>query len=506
MQEHSFSLKIMLNKLQLLAALLLLTTFCSTGQSVESTIQTVITKDLVEAEIHFLASDELKGRDTGSPEQLIAAKYISTQMQSWGAKPHPALGTYLQPVPLERYFPPASASIDIKGTIETEGILVWDGADGTFRGQLTMMGFGLEKDYASSSAVGKIVVVRTGTPEKPSSTPQDVQRKLELARLNGAVAVVELTTLPASQWAFYSNYLKKQRIRSEKDSSQVIPYIWWNDTNQEVISSLKDADGNNATISLSGSSNANIESNNVIGYLEGTDPSLKDEIIVLSAHYDHVGVGTANLEGDSIFNGARDNAVGVVSVLNAAKVLSERPARRSYLFVFFTGEEKGMLGSKYFIDNTPAPLHQIVFNLNNDNAGYNDKSIATVVGLSRTNARQLFEKGCAKFGLKAVEDPAPEQNLFDRSDNVQFAAKGIPAPTFSLGFTGFDAEISKHYHQASDNPETLDYDYLTSFFRSFAYTAYLIGTMKEKPFWIEGDKYYEAGKKLYGENSTQDSK
>ncbi len=496
----------MLNKLQPLAAFLLLTTSCSTGQPVESTIQTVITRDLVEAEIHFLASDELRGRDTGSPEQLIAAKFIAAQMQSWGVNPHPKLGDYLQQVPLELYYPPASASIGFKGSIETEDILVWGGGNGKFSGQLLMMGLGLEKDYAESAANGKIIVVRTGTPEKPSSSPQDVQRKLELAQLNGAVAVIELTTLPAAQWAFYKGYLGKQRIRLKKDSSTSIPYIWWNDTNQEIIGSLKDADGSDAMISLSGSSNNNIESNNVIGYLEGTDPSLKDEIVVLSAHYDHVGVGKANMEGDSIFNGARDNAVGVVSVLSAAKALAERPAKRSYLFVFFTGEEKGMLGSKHFIDNAPVPLDQIVFNMNNDNAGYNDKSIATVVGLSRTNTKQLFEEGCAKFGLKAVEDPAPEQNLFDRSDNVQFAAKGIPAPTFSLGFTGFDAEIGKHYHQASDNPETLDYEYLTSFFRSFAYTAYLIGNRTEKPFWVEGDKYYEAGKKLYEENPTQGSK
>ena len=99
--------------------------------------------------------------------------------------------------------------------------------------------------------------------------------------------------------------------------------------------------------------------------------------------------------------------------------------------------------------------------------------------------------------MKAIEDPAKEQGLFDRSDNVRFAAKGIPAPTFSLGFTAFDEEITKYYHQPTDEPETLDYDYLEKFFKSYVYACRLIGNADEAPFWNEGDKYYQAGVDLY---------
>jgi len=489
--------------LSLLLVMALATTFCSTGQSVVDEIKTKVSTNLVQAQVLFLASDELGGRDTGTPEQLIAARYIAAQMQSWGIGPHPKLNSYMQGVPLELFTPPPTVTIAENEVISSADILVWEGRNGATEGNLLMMGFGLETDYETKSAAGKIVVVRGGTSERPSSTPQDIQRKLSLAKENGAIAVIELVTFAAPQWSYYSSYLSKPQVRQQKQDSASVPYLWWNDPNQQVISRLNAAEGSSRKITIAGIKREALASNNVVGYLEGTDPELKNEVVVLSAHYDHIGIGKPNGMGDSIFNGARDNAVGVVAVLSAARALSERPAARSYLFLFFTGEEKGMLGSKYFVENPPVPLRQIVFNLNNDNAGYNDKTIATVVGLNRTNVKHLFEQGCEAFGLKAVEDPAPEQNLFDRSDNVQFAAKGIPAPTFSLGFTGFDAEIGKYYHQASDNPDTLDYAYLTNFFRSFAYTAHLIGNMNQRPFWVEGDKYIEIGKSLYAQETPE---
>ena len=102
-----------------------------------------------------------------------------------------------------------------------------------------------------------------------------------------------------------------------------------------------------------------------------------------------------------------------------------------------------------------------------------------------------------EFDLTAIDDPAPEQGLFDRSDNVNFAKKGIPAPTYSMGFTAFDDEIMKYYHQTSDNPGNMDYDYLVKFFKSYVLSSRLIANDPKTPFWTEGDKYYDAGVKLY---------
>ena len=121
------------------------------------------------------------------------------------------------------------------------------------------------------------------------------------------------------------------------------------------------------------------------------------------------------------------------------------------------------------------------------------------IGLTRTDAEDLLQQSCNAFGLEAIEDPPKEQGLFDRSDNVNFAKKGIPAPTFSLGFRSFDEEIFKYYHQPGDELETLDMDYIEKYVKSFILSAISIGNADQSFFWREGDKYYEPGKELYGQ-------
>jgi aminopeptidase YwaD len=240
-----------------------------------------------------------------------------------------------------------------------------------------------------------------------------------------------------------------------------------------------------------------ILSQNVIGIAEGTDPKLKNEYIIYSAHYDHVGIGTPDESGDTIYNGARDNAVGTTTVLSMAENLVKYPTKRSALFILFTGEEKGLLGSSYYVDHPVLPLNQMVYCFNSDNAGYNDTSVATIVGLERTTAAGHIKNAATAFGLRATDDPAPEQGLFDRSDNVHFAKKGIPAPTYSLGFTSFDGDVTKYYHRPGDEAETLDYDYLYKFFSSYVLAGRLIANDPVTPFWVKNDKYEMAGKELY---------
>ena len=110
----------------------------------------------------------------------------------------------------------------------------------------------------------------------------------------------------------------------------------------------------------------------------------------------------------------------------------------------------------------------------------------------------MIEAGVKPFGFDIIADPAPEQGLFDRSDNVSFARKGVPALTFSPGFKEFDAEILEHYHQVSDEADTIDYDYLTKYCKAFAHSCRVIADSAKKPIWVSGDKYEEAGKELYG--------
>ncbi|WGK63931.1 M28 family peptidase [Croceiramulus getboli] len=245
-----------------------------------------------------------------------------------------------------------------------------------------------------------------------------------------------------------------------------------------------------------------IETQNVVGFLEGTDPDLKEQYLMYSAHYDHVGIGEPDATGDSIYNGARDNAIGTTAVLSMAENLGKYPTKRSAFFIFFTAEEKGLLGSRYYVENPLFPLKNIVYGFNTDGGGYNNTDLATIIGLGRTTAAKHMIEGAKTFGLKAIDDPAPEQGLFDRSDNVSFAKAGVPAPTYSTGFDAFDDEIFKYYHQASDEADSLDYDYLLKFFRGYVLSGRLIANDPETPFWVKDDKYEAAGNELYQRNKT----
>ena len=256
-----------------------------------------------------------------------------------------------------------------------------------------------------------------------------------------------------------------------------------------------------ASLSTKGNKRSVLPAKNVMGWVRGTDPVLREQYIVLTAHYDHMGVSSQPKEEDgktdSIYNGARDNAIGVSAVMNAAKYFAKYPPKRSVLFILFTGEEMGMLGSRHFTDNPTVPLDRIVYNLNCDNAGYNDTTVVTVVGLGRTSAGNDIQKAVAAYGVTAVPDPVPDLNLFDRSDNVHFAAKGIPAPTYGMGFTTFDSTVMRYYHQLRDEINTFNLNYGLIYIRSYIAAAKNIADNPVQPAWVKNDKYEEAWKKRY---------
>lgn len=244
-----------------------------------------------------------------------------------------------------------------------------------------------------------------------------------------------------------------------------------------------------------------IQAKNIIGLVRGTDDNLKNQYIVLSAHYDHIGVTAAprtiNGKVDSIFNGARDNAIGVTAVLNAAKYFAKYPPKRSVLFILYTAEEMGLLGSKYFAANPVVPIKEIVFNINCDNGGYNDIKVAMVIGLGRTSADDDIKRACAAYNITAIPDQVPELNLFDRSDNLNLALKGVPAPTFGMGVRSFDDEIKKYYHQVADEVSTFDLGYALTYVRAYILSAKNIANNPVRPTWKPGDKYEAAWKELY---------
>ena len=455
--------------------------------------------------IRYLASDELMGRDPIRPEIDAASRYIAEQFWKYGAKELPGATGYYQPIPFRLSGPPSVATIKLGATELKQGdnMLVLDGKNISGDYEMVVAGYGLDEDFAKVDVTGKIVVVRVGAPNKlaPAELFEEGRAKLARAQANGAVGLIEMYNVPTTPWSLLTRMLNRTQLTIDATpvSGDALPYMWVRDLEGDLISAIDKGEVKSAQVNVSGKVNKAIVGKNVVAYIEGTDPQLKNEYLMLSAHYDHVGVGRPNAEGDSIYNGTRDNAVGTVAVINAAKYFAKNPPKRSILLCAWTAEEKGLLGSGYFANNPLVPLNQIIYNLNIDNAGYNDTSIFTIIGLGRTTADNLIEEAVAQFGKKAVSDPAPEQGLYDRSDNVNFARKGIPAPTFSLGFTEFGAELNKYYHQPADQvDENFDLDYAMVYWKSYILSAQKIADRAERPKWVEGDKYEAVSKELYG--------
>ena len=483
--------------------LLFLGTACKELTDKEKTDATV-SKETIKEHVYFIASDEMKGRNTGSPEIIKAADYIADQLQAYGAQPVPGADGYFQSVPIRKKSPAKSATLDFSGRNFqlNENLLVLEGQSEKVEGEIVFIDYALADDYEGKDVNGKIVFAKIGNGETVDTRQilQLSREKYQLALDNGAAGLVEFYNLPTS-FEQVSNRFRSTSLSIDPDGDEgrIIPQLWIKDADNSTQRFMMTRSIKRATIEIEGMVNELTKDRNVVAMVEGTDPDLKDEFIMFSAHYDHVGIGTPDASGDSIYNGTRDNAIGTVTVLSAAENIGKYPLKRSALFVLFTGEEKGMLGSRWMSENPLIPLNEIVFCWNSDNAGYNDTTISTVVGLERfTVVPQLIKDANIAYGLTAIDDPAGEQGLFDRSDNVRFASKGVPAPTYTLGFRSFDGDVTKYYHQAGDNPESVDYDYLYKFFGSYVLASRLIGNAAETPFWVEGDKYYEIGKKLYG--------
>ena len=468
----------------------------------ESKIPTIET----ESHMRFLASDELMGRKTGEQGNLVASRYIAEQFRLMGIKMVTGQNSYLQPVPFKNVKPVTEGVVWVgDSTLKIiDDFIVLDGKATELKNvPVVFANYGWvddigNDDYKDLDVAGKIVVIQLGTPttKSPFEAIQASQTKTKIAAEKGAVGIVEIFTAQVP-WKNLLRFFSSDRLsldmKKEGDKEVVMPHLWINAAKGKMFSkenlkmlSLKTAEKKQTAVM----------SYNVVGMIVGTDPTLKNEYIVLSAHFDHIGVNP-NSKPDSISNGARDNVFGTTAMLFAAKSLSQKPPKRSVLLIGYTGEEIGLLGSQYYVEHPLIPLKQCVFNLNCDGAGYDDTGLLTTIGLSRTDAKMELEQSAKAFGLKIIDDPAPEQNLFDRSDNVNFAAKGIPSPNFAPGMKAFGGEIMKYYHQTSDNPESVDFAYLHKYCQSYAYAARLIANRKDAPKWIAGDKYEKAWQTLF---------
>ena len=463
----------------------------------------LLNKDELSRHLQYLASDELQGRRTASPGGQKAAAYIAGLFKETGLLPAPGVDGYYQHIPFVKVLPGKSGEIYLGETRYTLGndFVQFRGGQAGIQGEAIFVGQGWKDDekgyddYKGLDVEGRVVIALPGTPDdtQPYQAFQAAKRKREIAKAQGAIAIIELYRL-RMPWRFVKRFLNSDRLEvgEASDYTNDLVHIWLKEKPDSALN-LKPGDLIPVRLSTDGLKIEAASAVNVIGYLPGADDSLRNEILLLSAHYDHVGVGKqgggAYTEADSIFNGARDNAIGVVSLIAAAKELMANPPARSVAFVAFTGEEMGMLGSRYYVEHPVFPLEQTVYNLNNDGAGYNSTAHFSLIGWGRTNADTLFELAAKEIGLEISKNPAENQNLFERSDNISFAQNGIPAVTFSPGFLEMDQEIMKYYHQVTDNPDTLDYDYLFLYWKAYAKAAMLLANTPAKLWWTPGDKF-----------------
>lgn len=491
--------------LSLLAVLAVMSLYAQKKAAVNpvSDITALVTKSDAEAHLTFLASDEMRGRNTGSPELEIAANYIASNFKQWGLKPAPGTNNaYFQTVEFQKTTPPSVLEFVVEG--ETfklkDDVVQLAGGDVETSGAIAFVGYGSRADFEKADVKGKIVVAFTGSAEDPNimrAFMTDVPLKNALTKEFGGVALIEINLIPGIPWQALAGFLGNPRTSLKKETSGV-PHFWMKNSESAALNTLKETKSAKGSIKVTGSKVKYFNGRNVAGVVEGTDPVLKNEYIVISAHYDHVGVTKKPNQEDSIYNGARDNAIGTVGMLETARFFAKYPQKRSVLLLALTAEEAGLLGSSWYSDHPLIPLKQTVFNFNCDGAGYNDTSIATVIGMERTTAEPEIAKACTAFGLTATVDPVPEQNLYERSDNYNFAKKGVPAIDFAPGIKAFDAELNKYYHQPADEVGSLDFDYLIKYFRAYVYTNYLLATMPKAPVWKAGDKFEAEAKKLYG--------
>jgi hypothetical protein len=453
------------------------------------------------APLRFLASDELMGRATTRPEVHIAARYIIEQFRSYGLKEVPGTENYVQGFKLKMITPVTSGTLTIGNKTYHIGVdlLQARGSGLELTAPIVFAGFGSAAELANLDVKGKIVLTNMG--ENDSTKVQGAGRfrdaKQKLLFEKGALALIERYGQSDADWEMPKHVLTSQRAQIPQDT--LLPVFFVHDPSKELPAAV--AASKTCTIQVSGSPGMEVKAENVMGWIEGTDPQLSKQFIVLSAHYDHIGIASEpKMIGgklDSIYNGARDNAIGVTAVINAARYFSQHPAKRSILFIAFTGEEMGLLGSKYFAAHPTIALEKIVYNLNIDNGGVNDTSQVNLIGLGRTSADNDISKASAAYGLTLKGDPAPEMGLFDRSDNVSFAAKGVPAPSYGMGVKQLDENIMRYYHGLEDEVGNIDLNYVVKYMKSYILAASFIADNPAQPHWVAGDKYESAWKELY---------
>jgi hypothetical protein len=452
--------------------------------------------------VEALANDQMRGRDTGSPEHLKAAQYVAAHFEQDGLTPAGTQG-FLQPVKFKAWKivePESSLALIRGGTIEPlalgEDAFIGRGVAPaeSVEAPLVFAGYGLTvpemnyDDFAGLDVRGKIVVMLGGGPSNiPGPLKAHYQNGLERRRFLQRAGVVGTVTIQNPNTADVpwsrSALARFQESMELADPTLAVP------DGQKITITVNPAhagkwlEGSGHTLdellalvaagkplprfSLVPSLRARakiatreLESQNVVAVWPGADPLLKNEYVVLSAHIDHVGVGEP-INGDSIYNGAMDNASGVATLMDIAQDLHDQKiqTKRSLLFVVVTGEEKGLLGSRYFAAHPTVNSKSMIADLNTDMfLPLYPLHILTVYGLHESDLGDTVRKVAQSLDVEVQDDPAPQRNVFIRSDQYSFIRAGVPSIMTDVGYKkgSKEEEIEKdwlknRYHAPSDD-------------------------------------------------------
>ena len=513
-------------------------------------------KEAIRAHLSFLADDLLEGRETGSRGYDIAANYVAAQFSQYRVAPKGERGSYLQQVPLRStMLVPGSTVVELESAAGVERLVAGRDYVVAVRGgfdrssaatPLVFAGYGIREgrfrhdDYARLDVKGKIVVVLQGYP---SNFPTEegahfgnAREKRKLAAQLGAVGIVVLWTPLAEKAAPFEKNLKNTMFpsmdwinASGKASSDLagmqdsvmlgMPAArkLFSQVDVKLDDIYAAAAANKAmphldlkmSMRLSRKTvTRELKSANVVGMIAGSDPQLKNEYVVFSAHLDHVGQ-VKEKTGDNIYNGAMDNASGVATLLETARLFSQAAVKpkRSILFVALTGEEKGLLGSAYFANNPTVPAGSIVANVNLDMPllTFDFKNVMAF-GAQHSSLQGNVARALKAMGLELIADPWPEKGLFTRSDHYNFVKQGIPSIFLATGTGSFKKGedggrlwqefLGKHYHEPSDDLNLpFNFDAAARFAQVNYNIGFEIANAKERPTWNQGDFFGDTFKK-----------
>ncbi len=482
-----------------------------------------ITPASMEGDLWFIAHDLLGGRDTPSPGLDIAAHYIAAQFRGAG----------LEPVGDDGYFQTATWESRRRGAGEFAAALRSGAQTITLRYEEVSIAAGDEVDLKGAPLVrlasanlaaldgmdpavltGAVVLTdlpnfRTAAREAQRDAFVALQEVLPRLERAGAGAVIAVDRLGKEGTGFGSGELVDPGAgRPRRRGMQFNPPLLWSHSPQvaALFDSLIDGpvDGS-ADLVLGHAQAVPVPLRNVVGMLRGSDPLRRDEVALVTAHYDHIGAG-APVDGDGIFNGANDDGSGTVTLIALARALAslpqeDRPAR-SVLFMAVFGEERGLLGSQHYVRNPIVPLAKTVGNLNLEQIGRTDSTDgpqvnrASLTGFAFSTLTDSFVKAGRAMGVEVFDHPANSEPFFSRSDNVAFAAAGIPAHTLCVAY------VYPDYHGRGDHWDRIDYENMARVGRMTALGLYLLADAPEAPAWNEDhprtSRYVEAWRRLHG--------